>query len=325
MRLSSLSTAILVLSLGLLPAFSVASSPPDVRLHRVATTERAWSVNAFVLESPTGVVIVDSLFLDSDVRKLIAVVRDMGKPVAGILVTHPHGDHAGGLPELRRAFGAVPVYATSETARLVVPTFERLRRQAWVARTFGDDYPTEAFAPDHIVGADEIIELAGMRFRFIDLGVMESDNNAVIENLDSGAILTGDATVAHANYYVGESHSCLALQGLQRLGGLFAADRVVYSGHYGPMRLGPLVADNIAQIRWLRARMAEALSDPSNRTPDGSLSEAARKRLVTTVGTHFEANADYGFGPEGFAENANLGGLEKEMRDEAASGKACPH
>lgn len=301
-------------------AQATASQP---RLHRHATTERGWAVNAYWLESDTGVVLVDALFLAPDVDALIATIRATGKPLAGILLTHAHIDHFGGIPRLRKAFGEVPVYATKPTAEAVQPLFERTSRAQWT-KAYGDDFPREVFVPDRIVDSGTTVGIAGMRFTFRDLGPVETGNNTIIENLDRKLLFTGDATVFATAFYLGEGHSCLALAALQALRASEDAGRMAYSGHYAAMRLGAVLDDDLAQIRYLRGLMRDAISDPANRTQDGALAEAARTRLIADAGRHMAGHADYGFGAESFASDVNLPGLEAELRNEQASGMRCP-
>ena len=297
------------------------ASPP--RLHRHATTERSWAANAYWLESQSGVVLVDSLFLAPDVDALIATIRASGKPLAGILLTHAHIDHFGGIPRLRMAFGEVPVYATKATADAVLPLFERMQRAQWT-KAFGEDFPREVFVPDRIVAPGATVEIAGMHFTFRDLGPVETGNNTIIENLERKLLFTGDATVFATAFYLGEGHSCSALAALQALRANEDPTRMVYSGHYAAMRLGAVLDDNLSQIRYLRKLMMEALSKPANRGPDGGLTESVRAQLVSASARHFAGHADYGFGPESFASDVNLPGLEAELRKELESGMGCP-
>lgn len=292
-------------------------------LHRHATTERGWAANAYWLESDRGVVLVDALFLAPDVDALIATIRATGKPLAGILLTHAHIDHFGGIPRLRKAFGEVPVYATKATADAVKPLFERTRRAQWI-KAYGEDFPSEVFVPDRIVAPGDTVEIAGMHFTFRDLGPVETSNNTIIEALEGKRLFTGDATVFATAFYLGEGHSCSALQALQALRAKEDGNQMVYSGHYAAMRLGAVLDDNLGQIRYLRGLMKEVLSKPGNRGPDGALTEPVRARLVAASARHFAGHADYGFGPESFASDVNLPGLEAEIRKELDSGKACP-
>lgn len=297
-------------------------SGPAVRIHRFATTDVSWGVNSYWLESDQGVVVVDALLLESDVRALIGAIGSTGKPVLGVLVTHPHVDHFGGLALLRGSFGPLPVFATRDTAEGIEPVLRRARAGAW-SKAFGSEFPAIAVFPDRIMESEEVFELAGMKFRFRDMGPMEADNNAVIENLDTGALFTGDATVFNAAYYIGEGHSCQALQGLHRLGEIYPASTIAYSGHYDPAPLHTVLEGNSGQVRAMRGLMAAALADPANRGADGALTESARSDLTMHAAKLLGGYLTYGFGAQAAAGELILPGLEGEMRRESAAGTRC--
>ena len=162
-----------------------------------------------------------------------------------------------------------------------------------------------------------------MHFTFTDLGAMEAEDNVVIENPETTAIFSGDATVYSAEYYVGEGHSCSALAGLQKLRDTYDANRMLYSGHYAAMRLGTVVDDNIRQVRFLRGLMHDAFSVASNRSANGELTDAVREVLVDKAVAFLGDHADYGIGPRNYSNGVNLPGLEAEIKQEVESGKAC--
>jgi glyoxylase-like metal-dependent hydrolase (beta-lactamase superfamily II) len=48
-------------------------------------------VNSYLVHGPEGLVVVDGLTI-SDARKVRALIDAAGRPLAGVLVTHPHPD-----------------------------------------------------------------------------------------------------------------------------------------------------------------------------------------------------------------------------------------
>ena len=57
-------------------------------------------VNAYLVETPGGVVAVDTTLTVSDARALRQRAEDLGKPLQAVLITHAHPDHYGGGVEL---------------------------------------------------------------------------------------------------------------------------------------------------------------------------------------------------------------------------------
>ena len=67
----------------------------DVVVHQHTAEENA--VNAYLIGTPEEVVAIDATFLLSDARDLRATLDEIGKPLAGVFITHPHPDHEMGL------------------------------------------------------------------------------------------------------------------------------------------------------------------------------------------------------------------------------------
>jgi glyoxylase-like metal-dependent hydrolase (beta-lactamase superfamily II) len=66
------------------------------------------SVNAYIIRTADGLVLVDTGYTDSG-RRMLAAIQELGHQPADvrhILVTHAHSDHVGSLAALKRATGA---------------------------------------------------------------------------------------------------------------------------------------------------------------------------------------------------------------------------
>ena len=77
-------------------------------------------VNVFLVQSSDGLVLIDAGNPGSDLA-IMEAVKELGKGPADIkhiLVTHCHGDHTGGLAEIKRLTGA-PVYMHPLDAEMV--------------------------------------------------------------------------------------------------------------------------------------------------------------------------------------------------------------
>ncbi|MEE8410699.1 MAG: MBL fold metallo-hydrolase [Myxococcota bacterium] len=74
--------------------------------------------NATVVAGPRGALLIDAGFSAKETLRRAASVGVAADSIRGIVVSHGHGDHAGGVPVLARRL-QVPVWATE-------PTLERL-------------------------------------------------------------------------------------------------------------------------------------------------------------------------------------------------------
>jgi glyoxylase-like metal-dependent hydrolase (beta-lactamase superfamily II) len=90
-------------------------------VHRVVLGQEGgpFSVNAFLVEGDDGLTIVDT-GIEGSADTIMAAAEELGygpDRIAGIVVTHCHGDHTGSLAELVRRVGG-PVYMHHEDRML---------------------------------------------------------------------------------------------------------------------------------------------------------------------------------------------------------------
>src|SRR4051812_20569536 len=123
-------------------------------IHRHTAHTGGTPVNAYVIESPSEVVVVDATLAVPDGRALGERVRTLGKPLAGVVITHAHPDHYGGLVELLRVCGDVPAFATEAVIAAIRrddPVKEQILRpmfgDAWAAQRAFPDTAGAAGAP----------------------------------------------------------------------------------------------------------------------------------------------------------------------------------
>src|SRR6516162_5468039 len=131
-------------------------------IHRFQATGVGTPVNAYIVEGRSGSVVVDSTLTVSDGRALRARVDELAKPLLGVVVTHAHPDHYGGLVELVRDLD-VPVFATSGVAEVIRrddPVKETILRPM-----FGDEWPAERAFTNQTVADGEMVTLDGIRLR----------------------------------------------------------------------------------------------------------------------------------------------------------------
>ena len=103
------------------------------KTHIFAAPEAAFLVNSFLLEGADQVVIIDAQFLASSARALRAKLDAIGKPLAALILSHPHPDHYNGAAILVEGLGEVPVLATAATDEGIRATAEA-KRAFWTPR-----------------------------------------------------------------------------------------------------------------------------------------------------------------------------------------------
>jgi glyoxylase-like metal-dependent hydrolase (beta-lactamase superfamily II) len=201
------------------------------RIHVFAAPADEFFVNSFIVEGKDELVVIDVQFLISSAQALVTRITELSKPLAAIIVTHPHPDHFNGLGVVLKALGDVPVYANRATVETIQAT-RQAKRDAWTP-VYGDDYPQDDACPTHMIGQDETLRLASVDFRVIGLGAGESTDNTIIHIPAADAVIASDLIYNECHPWLAEHRSQLWLEQLDRVEAEFGGVAHVYAGH-GP-------------------------------------------------------------------------------------------
>lgn len=189
-------------------------------------------VNAYVVETPDGAVVVDATLTVSGGRALRGLVESTGRPLLAVLVTHPHPDHYGGLAELI-AGDRVPVIATTGVDAVIRrddAVKERILRPM-----FGDEWAATRTFPTRTVTGGETLDIGGVDFTVIDLGPGESPHDSLwLLGDDRRTVFAGDLVYDHRHAYLADGHHEEWLANLTRMREEIPADATLYPGHGDP-------------------------------------------------------------------------------------------
>lgn len=203
-------------------------------IHPYRSAENALCVNSFLVEGEDGVVAVDAPMFVPDARAYRARLDALGKPLAGVLVTHPHPDHYNGLTELVAGHD-VPIIALTDVAE-EIRARDSEKRARW-APVFGDNWPESTTFPNRVVPAGEAVELAGLRFTSIDLGPGESVSETLwlLEGSRPQIAFVGDLVFEGSHPYIGDGMTADWIDALNRARDLLDLAAVLYVGHGSPV------------------------------------------------------------------------------------------
>jgi glyoxylase-like metal-dependent hydrolase (beta-lactamase superfamily II) len=200
-------------------------------VHSYRSGEVGLFVNSYLVEGADGVVAVDAPLLLSDGRAFRARLEALGKPLLGVLVTHPHPDHYNTIGELL-AGGSAPVIAHGDVAREIREQDEAKRAQ-W-GPMFGDEWPSRATFPNQLVGDEESVEFGDLRFTAWDFGAGESRCETVWLLGDGDTAFVGDLAFNGTHAYLADGTTDAWLQALDRAEESLADVRTLYVGHGAP-------------------------------------------------------------------------------------------
>jgi glyoxylase-like metal-dependent hydrolase (beta-lactamase superfamily II) len=156
----------------------------------------------------------------------------------GVLITHSHPDHYGGVGELVGS-ADVPIAAVagvSEVIRRDDDLKERILRPM-----FGAEWPVRRAFPNQAVADGEALTFDGMRFTAIDMGPGESPHDSLWVLGDGmRTVFAGDQVYNHMHAYLADGFHAEWRRNLDRLREL-PGDATLHVGHGAPV--SPLMLD----------------------------------------------------------------------------------
>ncbi|MDX2277548.1 MAG: MBL fold metallo-hydrolase [Hyphomonadaceae bacterium] len=201
------------------PPLAVVELAPGVHeIPSVRVPDRGPDGNTIIFEAPEGLIVVDTgrHLWQSDA--ILAFARAQGRPIAAIINTHWHLDHASGNARLKAAFPYARVYTTNAVERALAEGgfLERDQRNipAYLAspdlndtqkddvRIFQDTWNQRDFLrPDVIVAHSGAMQIAGreLDIRVTDRAVTDAD--IWIFDAASGIIVLGDLVTMPVPYF----------------------------------------------------------------------------------------------------------------------------
>jgi glyoxylase-like metal-dependent hydrolase (beta-lactamase superfamily II) len=244
------------------PVPSLGRMAPIVHTYR--SGETGLFVNSYLVEGAGGVVAVDAPLLLSDGRAFRARLEALGKPLVGVLVTHPHPDHYNTITELV-AGGDVPVIAHRDVDREIRANDDAKRAQ-W-GPMFGHEWPASATFPNRTVADEESVEFGDLRFTAWDFGACESASETVWLVDGGDTAFVGDLAFNGTHAYLADGHTDAWLAALDRAEEALAGVRTLYVGH-GPPTSPAVLADQRRYLLMAREAIGRVAGGRAQLTED---------------------------------------------------------
>jgi glyoxylase-like metal-dependent hydrolase (beta-lactamase superfamily II) len=202
------------------------------QIHRHTGSPDSVPVNAYLVEGRDGVVAVDGTLTVAGGRGLRARAEATGKPLAGVLVTHAHPDHYGGLVEL---VGDDQVEICAVAGVIDAIRRDDAAKEAILRPMIGDEWPIRRVFPNRAVAHEESIQLAGLTFTALDLGPGESPHDSLWLLGDDGrTVFSGDQAYDHMHAYLADGFFEEWLDHIAQLQRTLPRDALLHPGHGQP-------------------------------------------------------------------------------------------
>jgi glyoxylase-like metal-dependent hydrolase (beta-lactamase superfamily II) len=172
---------------------TVRHTPNLVRLTRLG------AVNAFLVVEEDGLTLVDTMLPKSQ-DGILAAARELGLPIARILLTHAHGDHVGSVDALAAAVPTAKVGASARDARFLAgdksldPDEPKSKLSGGYPKI--ETRPTLLLAPGDRLGSLEVVAAPGHTPG--QVAFLDTRDRTLIAG-DAYSTLGGVATTAKAN------------------------------------------------------------------------------------------------------------------------------
>jgi glyoxylase-like metal-dependent hydrolase (beta-lactamase superfamily II) len=202
-------------------------------IHRFPVEHEGAFVNAYLVETASGVVAVDGLLQVSAAKEVRAAIERLGKPLLAALLTHSHPDHYAALGEVV-AGDDIPIYAPQGVIDTI--TADDAVKDQIVGPLFGEDWPANRIFPNTAIADGESVSFDEVKFTVIDLGPSESPHDSPwILGDDAKTIFLGDQIYDHQHCYLADGFYEEWLRNIETLRTRFPDGAVFYIGHGGPV------------------------------------------------------------------------------------------
>jgi glyoxylase-like metal-dependent hydrolase (beta-lactamase superfamily II) len=255
-------------------SMSLRTSQP-ITIHQHTSGEQGLFVNAYLIETPNGVVAVDGTLTRSESRAFRLLFETLNKPLLAVLVTHAHPDHVAGITELVQGKD-IPIIAPL-AVKLLMEQTEQAKHAQW-GPIYQEEWIRSWSYPNHLVKHLDTITFDGISYRVYDLGPGgDCDANAIwVAETEPQIAFVGDLIFNDMHSYVADDHLLGWLANLERARAFLQGVETVYLEHGKSGSLDLLDAQRDYLLTYCVA--VKELSQGED-----TLTETAKQALITRM------------------------------------------
>lgn len=161
----------------------------------------ALANSAVLIAGRQDAILIDTCLVLSEAARLVAMIRETGKALKAVYITHAHPDHYfNGVTQ--EAFPGATIYARQG----VIDSMQEYRAKIvhW-REMFGDEMPRSLPMLQPLIGSSVL--LVGKEVRFVDLPICETVHATAFYVPSERAVLVGDLVFSGMHHYVADTSS----------------------------------------------------------------------------------------------------------------------
>lgn len=255
-------------------SWAAAATPLKLTVYNPGT-EAIFPVSSVLVTGVKDAILVDAQFGVSQADKLVEAVRQSGKTLTTVYVSHGDPDYYFGLERIKAAYPNARIVATPQTVAHIKETMDG--KLAFWGPKLGADAPKTLVVPEVLEG--DTLTLEGQALKVVGLDGKQPDRSFVwipsIKAVVGGVVLANNLHLWMADTQSAQSHADW-LATLKTIDAL--KPKVVVPGHY---LTGPSTSLQAAKFSagYIRAFDAQTV-----KAKDATDLIAAMKKLYPTAG-----------------------------------------
>ena len=208
-----------------------------------------------------GALLVDCLITEQEGRQLAAWVKSHDREPQYVYITHPHGDHFLGLPQILVAFPNARPVALAESIPAMEEQISPAYMQVW-AGFFPGQLTAAPVAPAPLAGTT--IPVGGSMATVIPVGTTDTGHSSVVYLPGLSLVVSGDVVYNQTHMWLRGSTPETRASWVRALDAVaeLEADTVI-AGHRNPLATDDYARRQIGECRRYIADFEEALERSS--------------------------------------------------------------
>jgi len=182
--------------------------------------------NSHLIVGKREAILVDVVMTKSEATKLADMVKQSGRALKMIFITHAHPDHYLGLEVLREKFPQTKIVAVASVAAAIEKNgpnmVERLRAR------LGDEGPTQLIVPEPLTTTE--LDLEGTKIEMVEFREGESEHHAALYIPATRDFIAGDLIYNRVHLFLREKRIDGWLEQLETLEKM-SEIKAIYPGH----------------------------------------------------------------------------------------------